>query len=215
MQSLEGIRQDIIRKLDEVATQRPSPIVWDPFAFPLTDDTCWREEALCFRPGKTLDVRARMPGFKIMLQDDKGEYPHMGRALIFEGSMLVYDPQRDLVQWVPIRGMSGTLTMPELCAAHDLNNMVPLPLSELPAVKPPPIEVMNCIPAGAESDSNSSFADSGDEWDRTETVGPFQEFNSYDENRSYLGGCSRGRPGRGNGGKQSPIMGRHARHHAH
>ena len=34
-----------------------------------------------------------MPGFKIMLQDDKGGYPHTGRALIFEGSMLVYDPQ--------------------------------------------------------------------------------------------------------------------------
>ena len=71
----------------------PSPIAWDPFAFPLTDDTCWREEALCYRPGKTLDVGARMPGFKLMLQDDKGEYPYLGRALIFEGSMLVYDPQ--------------------------------------------------------------------------------------------------------------------------
>ena len=172
MQSLEGIRQDIVRKLDEVATRCPSPIAWDPFAFPLTDDMCWREEALCYRPGKTLDVGARMPGFKIMLQDDKGEYPHTGRALIFEGSMLVYDPQRDIAQWVPVRGMSGTLTMPELRAAHDLNNMVPSPLSELPAAKPPPIEVMKCIPAGAESDSNSSFVDSGDEWDKTETVGP-------------------------------------------
>ena len=34
-----------------------------------------------------------MPGFKLMLQDDKGEYPYSGRTLIFEGSMLVYDPQ--------------------------------------------------------------------------------------------------------------------------
>ena len=115
-----------------------------------------------------------MPSFKIMLQDDKGEYPHTGRALIFEGSMLVYDPQRDIAQWVPIRGMSGTLIMLELRAAHDLNNMVPLPLSELPVAKPPPIEVMKCIPAGAESDSNSSFGDSGDEWDKTETVGPLR-----------------------------------------
>ena len=65
------------------------------------------------------------------------------------------------MQWVPIRGMSGTLTMPELRAAHDLNNMVPSPLSELPAAKPPPTQVMECIPAGAESDSNSSIVDSG------------------------------------------------------
>ena len=62
--------------------------------------------------------------------------------------------------------------MPELHAAHDLNNMVPSPLSELPATKPPPIKVMKCIPAGAESDTNSSIVDSGDEWDKTETVGP-------------------------------------------
>ena len=85
MQSLEGIRQDIVRKLDEVATRCPSPIVWDPFAFPLTDDTCWREEALCYWPGKTLDVGARMPGFKIMLQDDKGEYPHTGQCSHLRG----------------------------------------------------------------------------------------------------------------------------------
>ena len=62
--------------------------------------------------------------------------------------------------------------MPELRAAHDLNNMVPSPLIELPVAKPPPIKVIKCIPAGAESNSNSSFVDSGDEWDKTETVGP-------------------------------------------
>ena len=56
--------------------------------------------------------------------------------------------------------------------ANDLNNMVPLPLSELPAAKPPATEIMKCIPVGAESDMNSSFVDSGDEWDKMETVGP-------------------------------------------
>ena len=115
MQNLDGIRWDIVYKLDEVATRCASPIAWDPFVFPLTDDTCWREEALCYRPGKTLNIGARMPGFKLMLQDDKGEYPYSGRALIFKGSMLVYDPQRDIAQWVPVRGTSSTLTMPELC----------------------------------------------------------------------------------------------------
>ena len=113
-----------------------------------------------------------MPGFKLMLQDDKGEYPYSGRALIFEGSMLVYDPQRDIAQWVPVRGTSSTLTMPELRAAQDLNNMVPSPLSELPAAKPPSTEIVKCIPAGAKSDTNSSVMDSGDEWDKTETVEP-------------------------------------------
>ena len=68
MQSLDGIRRDIVCKLDEVATRCLSPIAWDPFAFPLTDDTCWREEVLCYRLGKTLDVGACMPGFKLILR---------------------------------------------------------------------------------------------------------------------------------------------------
>ena len=62
--------------------------------------------------------------------------------------------------------------MPELRVANDLNNMVPLPLSELPAAKPPPTEIMKCILAGTESDTNSSVMDSRDEWDKTDTVGP-------------------------------------------
>ena len=33
----------------------------------------------------------QMPGFRLMLKDDKGEYPHLGRTLIFEGSMLVME----------------------------------------------------------------------------------------------------------------------------
>ena len=93
MQNLDGIRRNIVYKLDEVATRCTSPIMWDPFAFPLTDNVCWREEALYYCPGKTLDVGTCMPGFKLMLQDNKGEYPYSGRTLIFEGSMLVYDPQ--------------------------------------------------------------------------------------------------------------------------
>ena len=66
---------------------------------------------------------ARMTGFRLMLQDDKGEYTN----IIFVGSMLVYDPQHDIIQWVPVWGMSAALTMMELRVANDLCNMVPLP----------------------------------------------------------------------------------------
>ena len=62
--------------------------------------------------------------------------------------------------------------MLELCAANDLNNMVPSPLSKLPVAKPPPTKIVKCVLAGAESDTDSSVMDSGDEWDKTETVGP-------------------------------------------
>ena len=111
--------------------------------------------------------------------------------------------------------MSGTLTMPELHTAYDLNNMVPSPLSELPAAKPPPIEVMKCIPAGAESDSNSSFPDSGDEWDKTETVGPSRSSTPTTKIGPTWADVHAATQEGGNGEKPSPIMGRHARHNAH
>ena len=90
-----------------------------------------------------------------MLQDDKGQYPHSGCTLIFEGSMLIYDPQQDIAQWVPKWVTSATLTMPELCTANDLNNMVPSPSSEVEPAKPPSPKIMKGIPGGTESDANS------------------------------------------------------------
>ena len=136
----------------------------------------------------------------------KEKYPYSGHALIFKGSMLVYDPQRDIAQWVPVRGMSATLTMPELRAANDLNNMVPSPLSELPVAKPPATEFVKCIPAGTESNTNSSIVDSGDEWDKTETVGPSRSSTST----TKIGPTwrkSRGHSGRRNGEKPGPSWG--------
>ena len=62
--------------------------------------------------------------------------------------------------------------MSELRAANDLNNMVPSPSSELQVVKPSSPEILKCIPVAAESDTNSSVVDSGDEWDETGGVGP-------------------------------------------
>ena len=82
--------------------------------------------------------------------------------------MLVYDPQCDIVQWVPVWGTSVALTMMELCMANDLSNMVPLPQSKAGLVRPPSHKIIKGILAGAESDTNSSVIDSGDEWDKTE-----------------------------------------------
>ena len=108
-----------------------------------------------------------------MLQDDKGEYTNSGCAIIFEGSMLVYDPQCDIAQWVPVWGASAALTMTELCMANDLSNMVPSPNSEAEPVRPPSPKIVKGVLAGAEIDTDSSVIDSGDEWDKME-VGVWQ-----------------------------------------
>ena len=116
-----------------------------------------------------LDIRVHMMGFWLMLQDDEGQYINLGHALIFEGSMLVYDLQHDIAQWVPVWGVSASLTMMELRVANDLSNMVPSPYSEFEPVRLPAPEIIKGVLAGAESDMDSlGVEDSGDEWDKTE-----------------------------------------------
>ena len=147
-----------------------------------------------------------MTGFRLMLQDDKGQYPNSGRALIFEGSMLVYDLQHDIAQWVPVWGMSATLTMMELHVANDLCNMVPSPQSEAELVRPPSPEIIKGIPAGAESDTNSSVIDSGDEWDKTEVECVVLPHSGI-KVRPHLGGGTCHRTGRGDDQKAGLNLG--------
>ena len=87
-------------------------------------------------PWKVLDVGAQMLGFRVMLQNDDGHYSSMVHMLKFEGSMLMYDLQRDIAQWVPVRGVSASLTMMELRLANDLNNMFPSPYEGTEPVQP-------------------------------------------------------------------------------
>ena len=56
VQNLDGVRQNIVHKLDESATRLTSNIVWDQFMFPQVDPDCWRQEMPCYHPGKILDV---------------------------------------------------------------------------------------------------------------------------------------------------------------
>ena len=115
---------------------------------PQTDQEFWQEEALCYHPGKMLDVGACMMGFQLMLQDDKGQYVNSSHTLIFEGSMLVYDPQCDIAQWVHVQGVSASLTMMELHMVNDLSNMVPSPNSEFEPVRPPSPEIIKGVLVG-------------------------------------------------------------------
>ena len=66
-----------------------------------------------------------MLGIKLMMQNEEGRYRNATHALKYEVHMLIYDPQKDISQWVPVRGVSALLTSPELRLANDLNNMNP------------------------------------------------------------------------------------------
>ena len=168
-QDLHGIWEVIVQRLDEVATHHPSTTVWDRFTFPQTEEKHWKEEVLLHYPGKVLDVGARMPGFKLMMQNEEGHYRNTAHALKFEGHMLIYDPQ-DISQWVPVRGVSTSLTSSELRSANNLNNMNPYLYDGPGLVQMHSPMLVQGIPTGEEESDMDSFgepSDSGEEWDKT------------------------------------------------
>ena len=50
-----------------------------------------------------------MPAAEFRVTDEDGAYLCVAHSLIFEGSVLVYDPARDEVEWVPARGLPTIL----------------------------------------------------------------------------------------------------------
>ena len=51
--------------------------------------------------------------------DEVGTYLCVARALVFEGSILAYNPARDEVEWVPTCGMANNLSwVEEKSAVH-------------------------------------------------------------------------------------------------
>ena len=106
-----------------------------------------------------------------MMQNEEECYGNAVHALKFEGHIFIYDPQKDISQWVPVRGVSATLTMSELRSANNLNNMNPYPHDGTGLVQPHSPMLVKGIPMGEEESDTDSFgepSDSGEEWDKTE-----------------------------------------------
>ena len=109
-QPMNIVRAHITHCLDKAATQSPSTIAWDMFAWPELNKSFWREDCLPYSPGSTVDLSTRMPGVRLKLHDCEGKYQGVARVLKYEGHMLVYDPQTNGVGWVAMRGIPSSLT---------------------------------------------------------------------------------------------------------
>ena len=57
--------------------------------------------------------------------NEEGAYLCAARALVFEGSVLAYNPARDEVEWVPARGVANDLSWVEERSVVALANFVP------------------------------------------------------------------------------------------
>ena len=75
--------------------------------------------------GNAVDLGAVMPATEFRVTDEEETYLCAVSGLIFEGSILVYDPTRDEVEWVPTHRVANDLSWAEERMAVMLANFVP------------------------------------------------------------------------------------------
>ena len=66
-----------------------------------------------------------MSAIEFRVTDKEGAYLCAAQALIFEGSILAYNPARDEVEWVPACGVTNNLSWAKERSAVALANFVP------------------------------------------------------------------------------------------
>ena len=74
---------------------------------------------------QAVDLGPVMPTTQFRVTDKVGTYLCVVWALVFEGSILAYNPARDKVEWVPAHGVTNDLSWVEEKSAMALANFVP------------------------------------------------------------------------------------------
>ena len=114
--------------MDELAVWVPSLDAWDQFVWLLAaaiPRATTEAEQYGYHHGQAVDLRPVMPVTQFRVTDEVGTYLCAARALVFEGSVLAYNPTRDEAEWVPMHGLANDLSWVEEKSAVALVNYVP------------------------------------------------------------------------------------------
>ena len=114
--------------VDELAVRVPSLNAWDQFIWPLAAAMPWAAtevEQYSYHCGQAVDLRPVMLATQFRVTDEAGTYLCVARALVFEGSILAYNPTRDKAEWVPVHGLTNNLSWADEKSTVALANYVP------------------------------------------------------------------------------------------
>ena len=123
-----GTVSHAITFMDDVAVRIPSLDAWDQFVWPPGAAMPWATmevEQYSYCHSHTIDLSPIMPTTQFRVTDEEGTYLCAVRALVFEGSVLAYNPTRHEVEWVPACGITNELSWVEERSAVALVNSVP------------------------------------------------------------------------------------------
>ena len=123
-----GAVSHVITFLDNMAVYTPTLNTWDQFVWPPSvaiPRTATQVEQYGYCRGNAIDLGTVMPATEFRVTDEEGTYLCTARGLIFEGSVLAYNPARDEVEWVPARWVANDLSWVEERMVVTLANFVP------------------------------------------------------------------------------------------
>ena len=166
-----GAISHVITFLDDIAVCPPTLDAWDQFVWLLSAAIPWaaREvEQYGYHHGNTVNLGPVMPAVEFRVTDDEGAYLCMAWALIFKGSILVYNPTRDEAEWVPTHSVANDLSWAEERMAVTLVNFVPHVPQEAECIVELGIHHLLCLPDSSsleEEDEQMQEEDDGSERD--------------------------------------------------
>ena len=117
----------VITFLDELAVQVPSLDAWDQLVWPpavAIPRALTKAELYGYCHGQAVDLGAVMPVAQFRVTDEVGTYLCIARALVFEGSILAYNPAKNEAEWVRVHGLANDLTWAEERSVVALANYV-------------------------------------------------------------------------------------------
>ena len=114
--------------LDDMAVHVPMLNTWVQFVWLLSAAVPWAAtevEQYGYHRRNAVDLGMVRLAMEFWVTDGEGPYLCVTWALIFEGSVLAYNPARDEVEWVPTHGVTNNLSWVEERMVVTLVNFVP------------------------------------------------------------------------------------------
>ena len=123
----EGPVAHVITLLDELAVQVSSLGAWDQLVWlpaAAVPQALTEAEIYGYCHSQVVDLGPVMLAAQFRVADKAGAYLCIVRALVFEGSILAYNPAKNEAEWVPACGLTNDLTWAEERSTIALANYV-------------------------------------------------------------------------------------------
>ena len=106
----EGPLAHVITYLYKIAICQPLCTVWNQFAWPLPPSTLLQDKPPTFIQGHVIDLEKRMPPLSFHINSEVGKFLGFAWGLLFEGTILTYNPTIKNAEWIPMHSSVSDLT---------------------------------------------------------------------------------------------------------